>query len=69
MLQTSKIILISYKLATYSNLLSYHIPGMFCYLGKFGPAVLLPSLPDQATKKKENCRNLDVCDTGDEAVM
>ena len=31
---------------------------MFCYLGKFGQAVLWPSLPDPATKKKENCRSL-----------
>ena len=25
---------------------------MFCYLGKFGQAVLWPNLPDWATKKK-----------------
>ena len=31
---------------------------MFGYLGKFGQAVLCPSLPDRATKKKENCRSL-----------
>ena len=34
---------------------------MFCYLSKlkFGQAVLWLSLPDRATKKKENCRSLD----------
>ena len=31
---------------------------MFYYLGKFGQAVLWPSLPDRVTKKKENCRSL-----------
>ena len=31
---------------------------MFCYLGKFGQADLWPSLPNQATKKKENCCRL-----------
>ena len=54
MLQTSKIILASYKPSTYFNLLTQHI----CYLAKFGQAVLWPSLPDRATKKKENCRSL-----------
>ena len=36
MLQTSKIILISYKPSTYFNFLTQ---CMFCYLGKFGQAV------------------------------
>ena len=33
---------------------------MFYYLGKFGQAILWPSLPDRATKKKENCRSLSI---------
>ena len=49
-------ILISYKPSTYSNFLTFK--HMFCNLGKFGKAVSWPSLPDRATKKKENCRSL-----------
>ena len=53
MLQTSKIILISYKPSTYSNFLTCHM-----YVLIFGQAVLWPSLPIRATKKKENCCSL-----------
>ena len=31
---------------------------MFCYFGKFVQAVSWSSLPDRATKKKENCCSL-----------
>ena len=55
MLKTSKVILISYKPSKYSNFLTKY---MFCFLGKFGQAVLWPRLPDQVTKKKENSRSL-----------
>ena len=54
MLQTSKIILISYKPPTYSNFLN--LTHMFCYLGKqlYGQACLTGQ-----PRKKENCRSLN----------
>ena len=49
---------VNYKPSTYSDSLTHaHI---FCYSDMSGQAVLWPSLPDWATKKKENCRSLHV---------
>ena len=56
--RTSKIhVLICYKASTYSDFLTLCI--LFCYSGMYGQAVLWPSLPDRAIKKRENCLSLD----------
>ena len=49
-------ILIRYKTSAYNDFLTLHI--LFSYSGTFGQAVLWPSLPDWAIKKRENCRSL-----------
>ena len=43
-------VLIRYKPSIYSNFSSLHM--VFCYSSMFGQAVLWPSLPNRATKKK-----------------
>ena len=40
----------------YNDFLTLHV--LFSYSGTFGQAVLWPSLPDRAIKKRENCRSL-----------
>ena len=49
-------ILVRYKPSTYNDFLTLHI--LFSYSGMFGQAVLWPSLPDRAIKKRENCHSL-----------
>ena len=50
-------ILISYKLSKFSNFLNF-IHTSFVIWASLGQVVLWPSLPDRATKKKENCRRV-----------
>ena len=49
-------ILISNKPSTYSDFLTLRI--LSCYSGMFGQAVLWPSFPNRAIKKRENCCSL-----------
>ena len=56
-LQTSKIMSL---LATNHQYIPTFFNYMLDYLGKFEQAVLWPSLPDRATKKKENYCSLIV---------